>query len=101
MFFNCKQTDSGIRISIKNKNFYLRYPNKVWKSFPSRDFLFDNLTYLSTISMPLIARINNIEYNTSKPYFQKEFQKGIIREIPSSADDYNLSTKKVINKLNH
>ncbi len=99
MRLNCSQTNLGIKINTKNKNFHLIYPDKIWKNFPSKDFLFDNLVYLLTISMPLVSNIKKVEYNTAVPYFKSEFYKGILAEIPSSADDYNVSARKIINKF--
>ena len=75
MLLNCTQKDSGIRINTKNKNFNLIYPNKIWNTFPSKDFLFDNLAYLSNIFLnPILknycikkgAKVNEDLYSLSE-----------------------------------
>jgi len=99
MLFNCKQTDSGIKISLNNKNFNLVYSQNIWKKYPQKEFLFDNLNYLLTAPSSFITNTNVMEYNTSKPLLKNEFKKSIIKEIPHSAEDYKKSAKETIKKF--
>ena len=92
---------SGIGIKFRNRFFSLSYPEKIWRTYPKKekDFLFDNLAYLSTITFPLVSEFKNIRYNTSYPLFKPYFQQMVIRDIPSSTEDYPVSTAKTVKKF--
>jgi len=92
---------NGLRISYKKKNYDLNYPPKIWGSYPanSKKVLIDNLTYLLTINVPLVSKFNKVVYNTSRPFFQKQFQRMVLNGIPSAGNDYKQTTKEMIGKF--
>ena len=90
--------NNGIGIKFRNRFFSLSYPKKIWKNYPKKekDFLFDNLAYLLTITFPLVSEFKTVQYNTSSPLFKPYFQQMVIRDIPSSTEDYPVSTAKTV-----
>ena len=74
MKLNFKITERGVCVRLSNKNFYLNYPIKVWNdlSLEEKRFFLDNITYLETVCVPLVAGFKSVNYNTSKPFLMKE-----------------------------
>lgn len=95
----CGKNEKGITIKYNKDKFSLAYPRKIWESYPDeiKGVLVDNLTHLLTISMPVVAGINHIKYNTSAPLFRNEFKKIILKSIPSAVEGYKMKTDNVIN----
>jgi len=94
-------TSKGLRLSYGKKNFALEYPSKIWKAYPRKNMkiLVDNLAYLLTINVPLVSKFRKVVYNTSKPFFEKEFKRVVFEGIPSACNDYNQNTKDLIEKF--
>ena len=92
---------NGLRLSYRKKNFDLVYPSKVWGSYPrnSKQVLIDNLTYLLTINVPLVSYFRKITYNTSKPFFEKQFKSIVLKGIPSASSDYDQHTKELVERF--
>ena len=88
----------GLSVKLNNRTFNLTYPEKIWKNYPAKEkkFLIDNLSYLSTCVFPLVSGFKKIRYNTSYPLFKPFFQQMVVRDIPSSTEDYPLSTTEVL-----
>ncbi len=91
-------TDTGLKVQIKEGIFNLSYPPPIWQNYPKAEkaFLVDNLSYLLTSTFPLVSGFKNISYNTSYPLFKPFFKLMIIRDIPSSTEDYNISTSEIL-----
>jgi len=101
MKLQVKQNKRGLSINLKNRNFYLAYPEKIWQSYSqkAKNFLTNELAFLLTEEIPLLVRAKKVEYNTKRPFFIKQFKDSVIKEIPSIADDYKLSTKKLLQQF--
>nr|MCK4929495.1 hypothetical protein [Nanoarchaeota archaeon] len=82
-------------------NLDLIYPSKIWSSYPmdSKKVLIDNLTYLLTINLPIVSKFRKIIYNTSKPFFEKQFKNMVLNGIPSAVNDYKQHTKEFIERF--
>ncbi len=95
------ETGEGLKLKLRNRIFRLSYPKKIWKNYPGRqkEFLADNLSYLSTITFPLISGFKKIQYNTSYPLFKSYFQQMVVRDIPSSTEDYSFSTATTLKEF--
>ena len=99
MDLTVSQTNTGIKINFDQKDYNLTYPEKIWNSYPNKQVLIDNLAYLSTIVLPLVSKINNINYNTAFPLFKSLFENIIIRTLPGATHDYKQSTTKLIKQF--
>jgi len=89
---------NGLRVKHGKKYYDLVYPDKIWSSYPcdSKKVLIDNLAYLLTINVPLVSRFRKVVYNTSKPFFEKQFKCFVVNGIPSATHDYKQYTKEFI-----
>jgi len=99
MRLGVKQVPKGLVFNLNKKDFRLTYPRNIWKSYSGRNFLTDNLVGLLTICMPLVAEFNEVKYNTPLPFFNKEFRKMVLRDIPSAVEDYKDDTKEMLSKF--
>ncbi len=87
----------GVELESDKGTFKLEYPESVWQSFlAERDFFLDNIAHLSTICMPLVSGERELRYNTPKPFFKKEFDKSVIKDIPSAVEEYKPKTQEVM-----
>jgi len=89
---------NGLNVKLENKVFRLTYPEAIWQNYPDKekDFLVDNLSYLLTCAFPLVSGFKKIRYNTSYPLLKPFFQQMVVRDIPSSTEDYPFSTTEVL-----
>ena len=96
-----KETRDGMKATFRKKTFFLKYPEKIWKSYPKdiRAVLTDNLAFLLTMNLPLVARIDKLHYNTAMPGFQPFFQSVALRSAPSAIEDYPLPTYEAIKRM--
>ncbi len=98
----CQDKKYGLKVSFKNKNYKLKYPKNIWLSLPEKikKSLIDNLIYISTVNMPLVAGFNKTNYNTSKPMFKRLFDKMILGGIPGGVADHpEQSARETIRKF--
>ncbi len=86
-FLKTKQTQKGIKIKFKNKNYELKYPQQLWKSYPNKEILVNNYIPLVTLSLPLMADIKSIKYNLPKSIFQQKYKELFLKDLPSSTQD--------------
>lgn len=89
----------GIDVNFSGKKFRLVYPHEIWKSFSSKDFFIDNVAYLETAVMPVVSEIDVLEYNTNKPFIKEFLDETITRDIPSVAEDEDISSRELIRKF--
>jgi hypothetical protein len=90
----------GLELKSEKGVFKLDYPKEVWQNFSAeRGFFLDNTAYLHTICMPLVSDVVNVRYNTSKPFFRREFDKSVIKDIPSAVEEYKTHTEDVMQKF--
>lgn len=89
----------GVNVKFQGKIFHLKIPKEIWNLYPYKEILLDNLAYVSTVNLPVIARKNKLVYNTSKPIIKKLVNKIIIGNIPNSLEDYRADTSKTIKRF--
>jgi len=89
----------GVELKSDKGTFRLEYPKKIWNNFSEKEFFLDNIAYLGTICMPLVSNNLELAYNTSKPFFKKEFDTSIIKDIPSAVEEYSSSAKEMLAKF--
>lgn len=96
-----RKSENGVLLNADNKLFSLEYPREIWDNYPSslKELFLDNFSFISTIVMPLVAEINEVDYNTSKPLFEEVFRNSILKDIPSAVEDYKDRSEDVINKF--
>jgi len=99
MNINFKIIKQGVKVRFDYKNFYLKYPKKIWEFYPYKDILLDNLAYVSSVNLPLISGINELRYNTGKPIIKKLVNRIILGNIPNAVEDYNENTLETIKKF--
>lgn len=96
-----KPSEKGLSVGFRGKSYELIYPSEIWGRFPEcqkRDFARE-YGFVSTIMLPVIAGINELEYNTAEP-FSKEAVKEIVRkQIPGISDDYGYDARRVIERF--
>lgn len=91
--------EKGIKVRFNNENFCLTYPKEIWRIYPYKNILLDNLAYVSTVNLPLVARKKRLVYNTGKPAIKKLVNKIILGNIPNSVEDYKSNTNKTIKRF--
>ena len=100
MHLNFKISKRGIKLKT-NRSFNLTYPNKIWKNFSAEEksFFLDNLAYLNTLCLPLVAQIPEVNYNTPKPLFKKQFDQSLLKDIPSAVDSYQETPEEMFQRF--
>ncbi len=91
--------DNGISAEFKGKTFLLEYSQDVWKNYPSKDTLLDNLAHLLTINTPLVAGAKKLKYNTARPTFKPFFNEVVRNSLPHAVEDYEISTQEIMRKF--
>lgn len=96
-----KKTTHGLTIQSNRRHYDLIFPKDKWNAFPSelKDFFVQEFGFISTATMPLIAEINNVMYNTPKPLFEDQVKEIILHQIPGIADDYDLDTNETMERF--
>lgn len=96
-----KKTARGLAIHYKERQYQLVFPKDKWDAFPSKlkDFFTQEFGFISTATMPLIAEINTVAYNTPKPLFENQVKEIILHQIPGIADDYGLETLETMERF--
>ena len=98
---NCTKKEFGLRVECEGKDYFLKYPNKSWQSYPEeiKDVLVDNLIHLLTIDIPVVSsNVDTINYNTSLPLFRSFFRNMVFYGIPPSVDDYKHETQTILER---
>jgi len=93
------ETKNGIKVRFEKNNYRLEYPEKIWKRYPLKDVLQDNLTHLLTINFPLVAGINKLKYNTALPLFKSFFDKMVMSGIPHAVEGYKIKTEDMLKQF--
>ncbi len=90
MKLTCEDKKYGLNVKFKRKNYKLKYPVKIWNKLPEKlkKPLIDNLIYISTVNVPLVAGFDEINFNTSLPLFKKQFDNMIMGGIPGGVADH-------------
>lgn len=91
----------GVQIESENGSFKLEYPQKIWKylSIAEKESFLDNIAYINTVCTPLVSGIKEVRYNTKKPFFKKEIDFSIAKDIPSAVDEYSQTTAEMMQKF--
>ena len=97
----CREHESGIKIRFNGKTFPLKYPKKIWRTYPRKikNTLIDNLAHLLTINFPLIAGIKKVNYNTSIPLFKPFFHRVVTASITAAIQEYDKATQDIIKRF--
>ncbi len=84
---NATITSSGIEIQLNENKFPIVYPKKIWAKFPVnlKKILRDNLAYSSTLFVPQMLNLRDIEYKTNRPLSETFLYKNGIYDMPISA----------------
>jgi len=98
---NARQTAHGFEILFRDSKYVLYYPDGIWQAYPqeAKNVLFDNLVYAETVHLPLTFRRNEIEFNTSPPFFQTQFFQNMIMDLPSCADVDGTYTSELLKEF--
>ncbi len=89
---NSALIENGIEITLAKgadkHAFKLEFPAEAWKAFPaaSRNFLRDNLAFLSSIELGVMFNAKKIKYNTPLPLFKSFFMEMLLRGLLYSGD---------------
>jgi len=80
-----KPNNNGLVINFKDKNFHLKYPEKIWENFPEsiKKIYIDNYLFLKSVHLPLILDVDKIKLNTSLPLLKSFFLTMQFMDIPS------------------
>jgi len=99
---NAKKIKNGIRIKFKEKNYDLVYPKEVWNNFSEemKDFLMDNITFLSTLHLPFYySEDEEMYYNTNMPLFKSFFIQVQMHDVPLLCNIENKDTSEMLKKF--
>jgi hypothetical protein len=101
LIINARQTAHGLEILFRESKYVLNYPDEIWRAYPqeAKDVLFDNLVYAETVHLPLTFRRNEIEFNTSPPFFQTQFFQNMVMDLPSCADVDGTYTSELLKEF--
>lgn len=101
MKVDCRKLIKGIDIKLLGKDYRIIYPKGVWDDYPAglKDVLADNLVYLLTMHLPLILNEEEVDYNTSSPYFKSLFYENMINDIIASSDTVSQSSANLLRKF--
>ncbi|MBI4980046.1 hypothetical protein HZC30_00645 [Candidatus Woesearchaeota archaeon] len=89
---NSALVEKGIEITLAKgadkHTFQLEFPEEAWKAFPSdsKNFLRDNLSFLSSIELGVMFNAKKIKYNTPLPLFKSFFMELLLRCLLYSGD---------------
>lgn len=83
--------NNGLLIVVDGKPFPIIYPQTLWNTTPQtlKEFLRDNLSYATTIFLPLLLCKSKIDYKTPLPLLESFFYKNYLLDLLSCeyADD--------------
>ncbi len=102
---NSALIDKGIEITLAKgadkHTFKLEFPEEAWKVFPiaSKNFLRDNLSFLSSIELGVMFNARKIKYNTPLPLFKSFFMEMLLRCLLYSGDCDSKRTVEYITRL--
>lgn len=98
LHINAKKIKNGIRIKFKEKNYDLLYPKEIWYNFSEKmkDFLLDNISFLTTFHLPIYYDENGIIYNTNYPLLKPFFKEVQMHDIPLFCDKEKKDTTEMI-----
>ena len=84
----CTVAESGLRLTVFGRAYALEYPGDDWKKLPDglKEFLADNIAFLTTAHLPVMLPISRIEYETAHPLFKSFFYQCLLENVPFSAD---------------
>ena len=94
-----KPTKEGISIQFRNKNYKLKYPQKIWKNYFDKQNLIKNYVPLATISLPLMLNLKKIHYNIPESEFQNKYKELLLKDLPSSTFDNKQDAVKLTQKF--
>ena len=99
---NINITNKGILLDLISKSRIIHtrliYPQKIWQSYDQKEKLTRNLSYLLTLPFPLVANFQKVRYNTEKPELKKQFQKLMLKDLPSSTFEYKKQDPEQLKK---
>lgn len=98
---NRKVLHNGIEIKLGRKDYFITYPNPIWKDFPDvyRQTFADSLTYFLTMHLALSDR-RKLIYNFPPPATESFFFKGMVYSLPETAlTDSGVTMTKLLRQL--
>jgi len=77
--------NNGLVINFKDKDFHLKYPEKIWEDFPRsiKKVFTDNYLFLKSVHLPLLFDVDKITLNTSSPLLKPSILTMQFMDIPS------------------
>lgn len=96
------ENSCGFSVVFNQRKYNLVFPKQHWSVLPTRlkQYYLQEFGFISTVSMPLVSRFERLMYNTPQPLCEDEVKDIILHQIPGVADDYNLDTKRTIDRFN-
>ena len=87
-------TKTGLNILINDESFPIEYPKEIWQKYSQnlKEILLDNLAYSSTIFLPQILNLSEINYRTARPLSESFLFKNGIYDMPTCAIADNQSS---------
>lgn len=97
-----KKESEGISASFQNHSFSIIYPKEVWDKLSRslKDLFLRDYGFASTMIMPFVLGIDNLQYNTPEPLVGETVKSIIRKQIPGIADDYSLNAKQTLERFN-
>jgi hypothetical protein len=85
MKLSIKSNSSDLVINFKDKDFHLKYPEKIWENLPEniKKIFVDNYLFLKSVHIPIILNADKVILNTSSPLLKSFFLNMQFMDIPS------------------
>ncbi len=96
-----KVLHNGIEISLGRKDYFLTYPQSIWRQFPDvyRQNFADSVTYFLTMHLSLTNH-KKLIYNFPPPPTESFFFKGMVYSLPeTSLTESNVTMGTLLKKL--
>ena len=88
MYFKATQTLKGFSLALTGSAWQadpceFRFPEHIWKKFPAKQALINELAYICTLPTPLILKYPTVEYDTGKPQYTDFYHHCFNQAIPN------------------
>ncbi|MCS7135341.1 MAG: hypothetical protein NZ893_02795 [Candidatus Aenigmarchaeota archaeon] len=92
---------NGLNIRFNKKNYDIKYPKNIWKKLSDENklFLLDNISFLTTLHLPLFFDEESISYNTNEPLLKSFFRDIVMGDIPNFCSIEGKNTNEILRQF--
>ncbi len=106
MYSRAEQTKRGFSVSLTGAYqadaCEFRFPEHIWKAFPGKRTLIDELSYICTLPTPVILKYPVMEYNTAQPKYFDFYHHCFNQAVPNLVEPVPSENADIIyQRFNH